>query len=305
MRPQRFVLLGHPVRHSVSHAMHAAAFRAHDLPHTYTPLDVPYLSDLGRILNEVRSGVLAGANITLPYKRDVLKLVDEVHDTALATGAANVVARDKLGRLVAHNTDVSAFEAELALIAKKRSRAAVIGSGGGALAAISACARLGFSVVGATSRSWHDSEATVATPSAQAVRSLGAITSPWPKVGEARGMTKFSQALRLQFPELAATADVIIQATSAGMWGGDSGDEVADLVPWSDLHAGAAAMDLIYRPLMTPFLLRAAERGLAQTNGLGMLIRQAEASYEVWIGTRPKEGVMRAAAERALGIIHD
>jgi shikimate dehydrogenase len=280
--------------------MLTAAFRAASLPHTYSPLDVTDTRALVRAIGLIRDGLYDGANVTLPYKRAVVGLVDVVDESAAEAGAANVIARDAKGRLVAYNTDASALEAEIADATKGRSRAAILGVGGGAMAAIVACKRLGFAIVGVTTRSWRDTEATHEAESAERVRKLGALTAVWPSEERAMPSTKLSMAMRLQWTELAERADIVVQATSAGMLGGDPGEEVASLVPFHKMPKTAVALDLVYRPAVTPFLAKATAHGLRAVSGLGMLVRQAEASYRIWVGADPPPGVMRKAAEVAL-----
>jgi shikimate dehydrogenase len=299
----RLTIFGHPVRHSISPAIHAAAFEALGLPHSYTAIDVPSESSLRRLLAEVRRGAIHGANVTVPFKRAVLDMVDVVAPSAAEVGAANVLARDASGRVVAHNTDADALVAELGEHAPPRGRAGavIVGSGGAGLAALVACRRLGYRVIGMTSRSWSGSEALLASDAATAARALGALTSPWPADGgdaEARG--KSSMVLRLQWRELAQGADVVIQATSAGMTGADDGDGVAAIVPWDLLSKTALAYDVVYVPRETPFLSRARAAGLFAKGGLGMLVRQAALSFRIWTGLAAPEDVMRRAAEIAL-----
>lgn len=303
----RFSLLGHPVRHSVSPAIHAAAIHALDLPHSYSAIDIPSETSLRRILQEVKRGAISGANITAPYKRVVTEMVDEVAPSALEVGAANVLARTPDGRVVAHNTDAEALAAELASFNLHTTRAVVIGSGGAGLAAIVAARRVGFKVIGVTSRSWSDSESMLESPSAAKARALGALTCPWPSEAEAPSSGKASQVLRMQWRELALRADLVIQATSAGMIGGDPGEDVNKIVPWETLPQHAFAYDVVYRPRLTPFLRVAAAHGLANDGGLGMLVRQAARSFELWTGIAPPQEAMREAAEHALasGLPHD
>src|SRR5262249_51167302 len=87
-RRLRLSLLGHPVRHSVSPAMCTAAFTALGLPHLYTAIDVPSAAGLGRIVDDLRGGLLAGCNVTVPYKRAVLSLADVRAESAEEAGAA-------------------------------------------------------------------------------------------------------------------------------------------------------------------------------------------------------------------------
>jgi shikimate dehydrogenase len=298
----RFSLLGHPVRHSVSPVMCTAAFLALKLPHIYTAIDVPSAAGLSRIVDDLRQGVLAGCNVTVPYKRAVLDHVDVRAESATEVGAANVLAVDASGRIVAHNTDAEALARDLDAVGKGRPRlrAAIIGSGGAALAALVACRRLGFKLVCMTSRSWVNTETMFESPAALAARALGALTAPWPRQGDAAPTGKLSQALRLQWSELVAHSDTVIQATSAGMTGGDPGEDVTGVVGWGSLPAHAVAYDVVYNPRVTPFLKAARDRGLTAVDGLGMLVRQAALSIAIWTGETPPLDRMRAAAEEAL-----
>lgn len=303
----RFALLGHPVSHSISPAIHAAAFKALGLDHAYTAVDAPSDSTFRRLAGEVRRGAFAGVNVTLPYKRVALEVADEVAPSAAEVGVANVLCRDE-GRLVAHNTDVGALEDELTDLgigaAKDRAlRAVILGAGGAGLSAIAACRRLGFSVVGVTSRSWSGTEAVFESASAQRARELGALTTPWPTdpmAMPAMSSGKASQVLRLQWSELAVAADLVVQATSAGMLGGPPGDAVARAVPWSVVPSHAVAFDVVYNPRVTPFLAEASSHGLLAVGGLGMLVRQAAASIRLWTGRTPPLDPMTRAAEAAL-----
>ena len=320
----RFSLLGHPVRHSVSPVMCTAGFAALGLPHIYTAIDVPSAAGLSRIVDDLRRRALAGCNVTVPYKRAVLDLVDVRAHTAEEVGAANVLVADN-GRVVAHNTDAEALAKDLDTLRAAptpdshpsdrrtpttrassrpppppRLRAAIVGSGGAAHAALIACRRLGFKVICMTSRSWTNTETMYDAPSAQRARALGALTAPWPRPDEAAPTGKLSQALRLQWSELVAHADCVIQATSAGMRGGDPGEDVCGVVPWDRLAPHAVVYDVVYNPRVTPFLRAARGRGLVAVDGLGMLVRQAALAITLWTGLEPPLDRMREAAEEAL-----
>lgn len=298
----RFSLLGHPVAHSISPSICGAAFSALNLPHTYDVTDAPTEADLRRAFDDLRNGVLAGVNVTLPYKRTALEMADARAETAAEVGAANVLTVDRKKRVIAHNTDAEALAAELVEHwgSRPKSRAFVIGAGGAGLAALVACKRVGFKVVCVTSRSWNDSEQMFALPSAERARALGALTSLWPQSAEDRPSTKASQVLRLQWRELALQADCIIQATSAGMTGSSPAEDITHVVPWDRLPAHTLVYDVVYTPRLTPFLKKAEERGIRAVGGLGMLVRQAQLSVRLWTGVEPPLDVMRAAAEAAL-----
>ena len=104
-------------------------------------------------------------------------------------------------------------------------------------------------------------------------------------------------AMRMQWTELAQLADIVIQATSAGMQGADPGDEVASVVPFESMSKRAFALDLVYRPPTTPFIEKARKAGIPAASGLGMLVRQAEAAYKLWLGQAPAPAVMRNAVD--------
>jgi shikimate dehydrogenase len=301
----RFALLGHPVRHSVSPAMHAAAFSALGLPHSYTAIDTPNEGSVRRLVAEIRRGSFQGANVTVPYKHAVLEMVDEIADSAAEVGAANVLVRRDDGKLVAHNTDSAAVAAEIADLARGRTRpllrAVVLGAGGAAASAVAACRKLDFKVVGVTSRSWNDTETMFEAPRAERMRSLGALTAPWPvRSANVPPSGKASQVLRMQWIELARDADLLIQATSAGMTGLGGGEDVAALVPWGLLAPETLVVDVVYNPLETPLLRLARERNLRSANGLGMLVRQGAAALTLWTGLEAPVDVMKDAALRAL-----
>src|SRR4051812_29428331 len=149
MKRLRFGLLGHPIGHSISPVMCAEAFSALGMPHIYNAFDLPTLADLRRAVDDLRDGVLAGANVTVPHKRAVLDLVDELSPSVEEVGAANVLVVGPGRRIIAHNTDLDALVAELRELWGGRPllRAVVVGGGGAGLAAMAACKRLGFPVI--------------------------------------------------------------------------------------------------------------------------------------------------------------
>lgn len=301
MRLLRFALIGHPVSHSASPAMHTAAFKAMGLPHTYEAVSCESAVAAEAAIGLVRRGGVAGLNVTVPHKRAVLSWVDEVDETARSAGAANVIARSVTGKIVAHNTDTAALVAELTQLCPQIRTALIVGSGGAAAAALEACKQLGARVIGVTSRSWVDSETLYESETATAFRARGAFTVPWPPlVRDVDAHTKMSMAMQFQWGDMATMADVVIQATSAGMSGGAPGDEVASLVPFAKMQPTAAVLDVVYGPTPTPFIEQARRRGLAAADGVGMLVRQGALSQKLWLGVDPPEDIMRAAVRKHL-----
>lgn len=294
MSPRRFAVIGSPVTHSASPAMHRAAYASLGMPHGYEAAECRDEMAVKAAVGLLRNGTLAGINVTAPWKRAVLTYVDSLAPSAAAVSAANTLVREG-DRIVAHNTDVPALVSELkALGPKELGTAAILGAGGAASAALAACRELGVRVVAVTTRSFATSEELHESETAVALRDKGALTVLWPSDAPAE-TSNASMALRLQWDDLVAGADVIIQATSAR----DQAPTRA--IPWTRVKPTAVLLDLVYWPLETPFLAAARARGLRAENGVGMLVKQGALAFERWLGVAPSETVMRDAVIRQLG----
>lgn len=284
----QFLLIGHPVGHSVSPAIHRAAYAALGRSDAdYTVLDCPREADVQRVIERLRSGELAGANVTVPHKTLALALADRADESALAVGAANVLARVD-GQIVAYNTDAPALAEELLeLVPRPRSGALIVGSGGAALGAVVAAQMAGFAPVRVTARRFVSDVPRAEWPYAALLTERGAKPEVWPLPSQTR------------LDELLSEVEIVIQATSAGMKGTDSGESLTAFI-----GAGPerAYYDLVYNPSITPFLREAMRARAPSRGGLGMLVRQAARAIEIWLGTRPEEEPLMRAAESALGL---
>jgi shikimate dehydrogenase len=242
--------------------MQAAAMRVLGLPHTYEAVHAT-ADELPRVVAMLRAGAYDGLNMTVPHKEHVLSLVDALDPSARLAGAANTLVRGDDTHLVAHNTDAPALAAELRRLAgESPSRAD---------------ARALIREIAVRARGFAD----------RARRDAFVATSPCPIKAE-------------PWSPLAAAEQhtmAIVQATSAGMRGGDPGDSVADVVAWDALPAEAVAIDVVYAPRDTPWLRAARRRGLRCDDGLGMLARQGALALELWLGVRAPLEAMRAALE--------
>ena len=286
---KRFALVGHPVGHSVSPAMMRAAFESLGVACSYEAIDVPDEAALAGVIGALRAGELEGLNVTLPHKQAALRMADSAGEGAARAGAANVFVREAGGKIRAENTDAPAIVRVLDPRLKSRRWALVIGSGGAARAALLACERLGFQGIEITSRSWGTPE--------EAWEMGAGLPEVKAKVQLESWVTDWGEPMRLAGRD----ADLVIQATSAGMRGADPGDEVIERVPWEMLPASTVAFDVVYRPRVTPFIAKALRSGLAVEGGLGMLVEQAALAITLWLGVGPSAEVLREAAERALG----
>ena len=284
----RFALFGHPVSHSMSPAIHQAAYREFGVAHRYELVDVPDEAALATAVDAVRRGEFAGANVTVPWKRQALGLADERAESARKVGAANVLVRTPTNKIEAHHTDVPALAEEIRRRVPVVRRMVVIGSGGAALGAVAAASLLSADSVVVTARRWAREQSPSEFAHGAEFLSLGAELVPWPTDDDS------------EFAEACRHADVIVQATSAGMHGAEPGDAVRRIVPWSSLGKSVLAYDVVYNPSETEFLRAAREHGFAHAHGLGMLVAQAALAIELWLGKKPSFETLYAAASEAL-----
>ena len=254
-------VVGSPVEHSLSPAMHNAGFAALGLNAAYLPLQT---SDAGDFVTFGREMKLRGASITSPLKVAMLDHVDDIDPVARRAGAMNtLVVRD--GRWLGANTDVEGFLAPLAgRMALKGTRATVLGAGGAARAVAVALAQQGAAV-------------TVSARDAGAAAAVAELVG-----GQAEPM-----------PPRPGSWDVLVNATSCG-----SDSSPASPVAGVPLD-GEIVFDLIYSPGVTSLITDARAAGCLTIGGIEMLVAQAERQFEMWTGQRPPPGLFRAAADTA------
>ena len=262
-------LLGHPVAHSLSPAMHNAAFAALGLPHRYETRDVEP-SRLADVVEALRRDDVLGANVTIPHKEAVVGLVDELTEEARRIGAVNTIVR-RTSRLVGDNTDGYGFARALAAAGVDVSGkdVMVLGAGGAARACVRALSAAHIVVLAARDLDRATAlAATVGKP---------AVARPW---ADAR--------------RTASGIDVLVNATPLGLHGEDL---LADFA-FSPLPA--VVVDLVPTRTATPLVRRAREaQDVRVVDGLSMLLHQAARSFTLWTGREAPLAVMRAALPRA------
>jgi shikimate dehydrogenase len=260
---KRVVLIGHPVAHSLSGAMHQAAFDAAGIAATYELWDRAPL-DLADAIAELRSDDFLGANVTIPHKEKTAALVDRLTEEAHATGAVNTITREGR-RLVGHNTDVPGFRVALeTLVGKQRMprQAVVLGSGGGARAVVHGLVAEGFQRIVVFNRHLHRAEALV--------RFFGKSAAHM----ELRAMPWHESIIEAEL----AKAKVLVNATSVGLHGDESP------FPGELLSPDLLVMDLIYNPPRSRLLRDAVAAGCAVLSGEVMLLHQGAAAFTLWTG---------------------
>lgn len=288
---KRFILIGHPVGHSVSPAIHGAAYGCLGVTAEYVLRDSPTEADVLSEIARVARGEIDGANVTVPWKQVALRAADVLDESARSAHAANVLARSPSGQVVAYNTDVLGLADELELaqrelgpVAPERDTALVIGNGGAALAAVLACQKAGFARVSVAARRWE-----LALPRAE-----------WPLLGEFEALGARCIPLDpTSWADDRSRIRAVVQATSAGMKGAGGGQALADRLRLAELPR-SVAYDLVYNPSETPFLATAREAGHLARGGLGMLVGQAARALEIWFGERPPREPLLVAAQNAL-----
>jgi shikimate dehydrogenase len=267
-------VMGSPIAHSLSPILHRAAFESLGLSWQSQAFDIDE-STIDGALASMAPLAIAGLSVTMPLKQLVARRVDVLSDVARDLDAVNCITLLADGRLEGHNTDgagfVDALHAALPGALHGR-RVAVLGAGGAARAVIRAVAQAGASDVVVINRT--ESSAVIA---AQLAGGVG-------RVGWAVDVSQ---------------ADVVVQATSAGMAG--AGSDAADLAcDPALLHGGQIVAELIYHPATTPFMTAAGAAGARVVGGLGMLVHQAVHAVERWTGLRPDPVFMELAGRREL-----
>jgi shikimate dehydrogenase len=277
-------VIGDPIEHSRSPAMHNAAFRALRLPYVYAAFRVA-AADVGEALAGARALGIAGLNVTIPHKQAVIEHLDALSPAAHACAAVNTIVR-RDGRLLGENTDVVGLERDLAekgFVRQRGGTGIVLGAGGSARAVVVALGRRLRRVVVAARRV-EQSRALVA-----ALRSSAS-----------------AELVALRLEDLAAPADtspaalalrrarVVVNTTPVGM----RGEPFLDFA-YAATPPDCAFYDLIYTAPRTPFLSPAARLRRPVANGLGMLLHQGAAAFALWTGVEPPLEVMRRALRRA------
>jgi len=269
--PRIAALIGSPVGHSLSPALHQAAFDAAGVNWAYTAFDI---TDAAAALSAMRLLGLAGLSVTMPLKEDVARAVDRLDPAARVLHSVNTVSWDG-DELVGSSTDGAGFVASLAAagVEVEGAQISVIGAGGAARSVIDALGRAGAADITVLNRTRDRAEQAASLSKAASVGIVSDITR----------------------------ADIVINATSVGM--GVSVDDATEADMACDpalLRSGQVIADLVYHPLETAWMRAAADIGATTVDGLGMLVHQAALQQLRWLGEMPDTTAMRIAAEAEL-----
>jgi 3-dehydroquinate dehydratase / shikimate dehydrogenase len=256
-------LVGSPIGHSVSPAMHNAAFAADDLNAVYLPFPT---TDVDDFVTFARAIELRGASVTIPFKVSLFDRMDEVYAVARRIGAINTI-RVLDGKWIGGNTDASGFLTPLKdRVPLRGARVAVLGAGGSARAVVAALT---------------SSQAQVTVHARNLLRAQDLATA--------------ASCESAPMPPEPGSWDLLVNCTPCGMH-----PHVDETPIDADLLTGRCVYDLVYNPTSTRLLREAKTAGCQTIGGLEMLVAQAMEQYEWWTGRKPAAGVMREAALRRL-----
>jgi shikimate dehydrogenase len=257
--PFELAVLGSPVAHSLSPVMHEAGLAALGLTGSYLAIDVDE-SGMRRHADLVRSGALTGANITMPHKRIAAELADVLTETAARAGAVNTWYRQE-GALFGHTTDVHGVREVIVRRSLPTTSILVLGNGGAAAAALVACDGMPVSVSART------------------------------EVKARRLVDYTGVEARVVEWGTAAPGALIVNATPIGMLG--------ESLPPGLMDVAGGVFDMTYGDRPSPALVQARSNGLPHADGIDLLAAQAEASFEIWTGLRPPDGLFEHVARNA------
>ncbi len=255
-------VIGWPIHHSRSPQIHAYWLKKHRINGSYDKQAVAP-DNLQSFIETLRHGEHIGTNVTLPHKEKALAFIDEADDRVRRIGALNTIWREN-GKLLATSTDGPGFLANIHQTEPKFDVAAgpvtILGAGGSTRAIVDELLRAGANRISIHNRTYN--------------RAATLSHHFGPKVHAAQPT---------ELESILASTALLINTTSAGMTGEDQLQ-----VPWNKLKPTAVVADIVYTPLITPFLLEAQSRGHRIIPGLGMLLHQAVVGFEKWFGVRPE-----------------
>lgn len=265
--PKLYAVLGHPIEHSMSPAMHNRAFMFANYNGTFFAVDT---QDVGKSLQALRDLDFGGAAVTMPHKETIIEYLDELVGDAKDIGAVNTVVYSN-GKLLGYNTDSEGAIAALKFRTQLKDKTVLLVGAGGVARAIAFGLKAEHARIVITNRN-HEKGARLAEESgARFIPPDAVLTAPY---------------------------DIVINATSVGM-----NPNVEEMpVPEKIFRENMVAMDVVYNPLRTKFLQTAIDKGCVPVDGVTMFIHQGGRQFELWTGLKAPLPFMR---QTVLGRLRD
>lgn len=273
-------IIGDPIQHTLSPAMHNAAFKNLHLPFIYLPFHIKP-PELGSFIKQARHSKLKGFNVTLPHKEAVIPYLDQISPEAKSIGAVNTVVFSK-GKLKGYNTDGEGYLRSLWKEKKFRphnKNIVILGAGGAARAVLYALGKKGSKNIVLVNRT---------------VTRAKKLAKEFQEILGTKNITVLgfhSKTLGAAFSQ----TDLLVNTTSVGL------DRTRfKNLPLTFLPSSAIVSDLVYRPLQTPLLIQAKRLKLSTHTGIGMLLHQGALAFQLWTKRKPPIVLMKKALLDAL-----
>ena len=264
-----YAVIGDPIDHSLSPNIHSAAFRELNMEHSYIAYRIPK-GELEEGIDALKKINIAGFNVTIPHKVEMMKYLDTMDESCSIIGAVNTVSNDK-GILKGYNTDMDGF---LEPIKKrnlqiKNTKILLLGAGGAARAIVAGFAKE------------HAKSITIANRT----------------IENAKKLAEFAQKIGLESKFInidnvgntSGDYDIIVNATSVGLKNEPSP------ISLEGINEKAIVYDIVYMPMNTDFLKKGKEKGATIIYGYEMLLGQAVRSFEIWHGIEAPYNAMKRA----------
>ncbi|WP_317992494.1 shikimate dehydrogenase [Bartonella gliris] len=262
--PRAFVV-GTPIHHSKSPKIHSFWLKQYGLQGEYLAQEITP-EGFGNFLASLQKRGFCGGNVTLPYKQEAFRLANHKDEVATMIGAANTLWYEG-NKLCATNSDAYGFSANLDDSAPgwAGETALVFGAGGAACAILYALKKRGFERICLLNRTKQRADN---------------LAKHFGKPVEVHDWHKMHEIL--------SQADLIVNTTSVGMTNPHEKKSDSFFCDFHKTKKTALVTDIVYTPLITPFLQQAKAHGLRTVDGLGMLLHQAVPGFERWFGVRPQ-----------------
>lgn len=274
-------IIGYPLTHSISAAIHKAGFESLGLEGSYDVMETSP-EDLINRIKYIKTNGYNGFNVTIPLKVPMSLFLDEIDDYANIAGCVNTVKVLDDKSFMGYNTDVYGFKTAIPTdIDLTGKTASILGTGGASRAAVVGLAEKGIKNIDFYTRNIINSR-----------QAVDYVRAKFPNV-------EFN-VYQIQNIRSLKDSAIIINATPIGMKGFMADEMPLDRKDFADLNPGTVFYDIVYNPMKTVLLRTAKEHGFRIIEGLDMLIYQAERAIEIWTGMRPDVKSMKIAALEAL-----